>query len=863
MPDTPQSASPSSPRHPPPLLRFPKLPAASSPPAAPSFSTRLAQHNAEAMTSDIHSPYDSSLSDSWATLSSSDVYSEDETRSEHTDLASLVGRSVPDDVTSLEGRDDLDSEADSTDVHSYCSEPAPFPHHLEESTTVDDSKSTLRPPAYPLVSDSIEFVEPDTWPEFETIELKHTIRVYTDDDTPEVMRAYPYSALEGHLSVTVQQTMAKTGLDLDKPFRVFYIGHPDFKHIILDKLGDVLVAGSDDGFNGGSGDSSRFHVVPASFGTGASPNYAELLPIHFQLIVDECVSVSRTKDDNYLDTLELMLRNRGPCRSKWTGSNYQVQSATSWTLPDVAIIFMSEDDTHDAQTSRSLCQTFMKRHKVPTMVISENPLWDRFLSSVPVDYQSLHICLESRDKETGESRVAGRFPIDLKTFESITPGQLNRNLATLSRRSSSKPVSKRPTKPKGPSRGNTKSVDVEQGMASGKYEFDDDAFDLSPQMRMVLFVIFLGMTFTLGYGMLKGFVMLFLSMFSRLSGLSITPHFHGPASGNTGLLPETATAADTAGTSLMPTSLSDLIPFGWTEKETFDIDDYLAKVARSDNESDKLNVHLIGDCHIIVKLPSHLVFGRRSPKFDVTITRADQQISFGQSRLFDRVYTLQLPREDAYGPLTICISTKSNPVIKHIITIDLGTPWLKIASWKKAAQELSSQLRKDFIAAHVGIRNAHCRLRCRLFCGLRKMGNNIRGEGESVSRDSFKRVIGAASSMLARSKQFSDDIVRRAEEKAVSSSTQFLKEFVRVHKGMFDAANEAWTSIQQEAKNIHQTAHGFDFSGLAARAQQARKSEGMAQAQKQASRLWQHIRSTSAYESAKQPNCKKQSDHRC
>ncbi|KAK2737408.1 hypothetical protein FQN55_001146 [Onygenales sp. PD_40] len=862
MPDTPQSASPSSPRHPPPLLQFPKLPAASSPPAAPSFSTRLAQHNAEAMTSDIHSLYDSSLSDSWATLSGSDVYSEDEARSDHTDLASLVGRSVPDDVTSLEGRDDLDSEADSTDVHSYCSEPAPFPHHLEESTAVEDSKSTLRPPPYPLVSDSIEFVEPDTWPEFETVELKHTIRVYTDDDTPEVMRAYPYSALEGHLSVTVQQTMAKTGLDLDKPFRVFYIGHPDFKHIVLDKLGDVLVAGSDDGFNRGSGDSSRFHVVPASFGTGASPNYAELLPIHFQLIVDECVSVSRTKDDNYLDTLELTFRNRGPCRSKWTGSNYQVQSATSWTLPDVAIIFMSEGDTHDAQTSRSLCQTFMKRHKVPTMVISENPLWDRFLSSVPVDYQSLHICLESRDKETGESRVAGRFPIDLMTFESITPGQLNRNLAALSRRSSSKPVSKRTTKPKGPSRGNTKSVDVEQGMASGKYEFDDDAFDVSPQMRMVLFVILLGMIFTLGYGMLKGLAMLFLSMCSRLSGLSIVPHFHGPASGNTDLLPETTAAADTVGTSLMPTSLSDLIPSGWTEKEAFDIDDYLSKLARPDdeksNEPDKLNVHVIGDCHIIIKLPSHLVFGRRSPKFDITITRADQQISFDQSRLFDRVYTLRLPREEAYGPLNISISTRSNPVIKHIVQVDLGTPWLKIANWKKAAQELSSQLRKDLNAAQVGISDA-C---SRVFSDLQEMGDTIRGEGESASRDSFKRVIKATSSMLAKSKQFSDDIVRRTEEKAVSSSTQFLKEVARVQRDVVDAANEAWTSIQQEAKQIHQTAR-FDFSGFAARAQQVRKSEGMAQAQKQASRLWQHIRSTSADESAKRPKCKRQSDHRC
>ncbi|PGG99994.1 hypothetical protein AJ79_08356 [Helicocarpus griseus UAMH5409] len=867
MPDIDESASHSSSHHPhhphhPPLLQFPKLPA-----------TSQDNNNNNAMTSDGQSdrPGSSlSLSESWATMSASDIYSEDGSRSDQTDVASLIGRSVPDDVTSLsEGRDTDDSEDDSSsvNVHSYCSDnepPPPLPRHIREQQRLDDSKSTVRPPYQP-VSDSIEFVEPDNWPDVETIELKHTIQVYNEDETPDFLRTLPHDLGDGHLSVTVQQTMAKRGLDLTKPFRALYVGHPDFKHIILDIMGDVLVAGSEDSFNSdASGDSSRFHVVPASFGTGTSPNYAELLPIHVQLIVDECVSVSAKKEHhNKPDTINLTLKNREPCSSTWTGSGYEVQSDSPWTLPDLAIFFMSQDDNLTARKIRSLCHTFMKRHGVPCMVISENPLWTKLNSMVPLDYQSLHICLESRDKETGESRVLGRYPIDLKTFESIAPGQLNRNLASLSGLSTSKAVPKaaevskmtemlKPSETPSLNQGRMPwLLDIEDlPDGSSRIHFLGASCKIETILRGACTAIALligTLLMTMGYAMLCALVESLFVTYAKLPSMSITSRFYGPASTTTSLAAST-TATSTAETSLMRASINELILPGCTENDSFDVDAYLSKLAsptdKQANEPDKYQVHIIGDCHIIIKMPSRLASRRRVPKFDVRINRADRQIPFDRACLFDGIYTLRLAREDAYGPLNVSITTKSKPVIEQVTEVDFGTPWLKIANWKKAAQELSFQLRKDLNAAQAGLSDAYSRV----FTDLHEMSDTLRTEAESAGSNTMQRALKATGLMLAKSKQLSEVIKKRTRNSVMASSTSLCETLSTANRGalqVWQSANEGWFAVEREAKRLFQKpAYAYDFnltSRLACSAKRAKKSPGMATAQKQATSLWQRL----------------------
>jgi hypothetical protein len=782
----------------------------------------------------------SALSESWATLSTSDIHSEDDVRSEQTDVASLIGQSGPDDVASLEGRDN-DSELDSTDLQSNCSESRAFlpvacsgadPTHDSSISTKADFQSS---------SDSIEFEEPDRWPEVEMVELKHTIRIFDEAETAEIADTLPYDLRNGHLTVTVQQTMARQGLDLDKPFRVLYVGHPQFRQIVLNKIGDVLVAGSDDGFSEGSGDSSRFHVVPTSFGAGATPNYAELLPIHVQLVVDECISATTKKELNGPDTISLSFKNRSPCSSTWTGSNYRVSSTSAWTLPDVAIFFISEKDSLAARRTHQLAHAFMKRHGVPSMVISETPLWGKLEAMMPLDYQSLHICLESRDTITGESRVLGRYPIDLKTFESITPGQLNRNLASLSN-ISSKSVPTSLTKTQQQSRDISQSADIEKyPNSSSDYPFTDSTYDPAPVLRILMIAIVCLITLSLGYAALKALIVFTLHFFAGYySTPSIPSNVFGSAlTTNVRGLP-IRTALQVVENSAKPTAMSDIILSGCAEETSLSINNHLLELSlqaiEQSNQADSFQVHVVGDCHVIIRLPPSLASRKRPPTFDVTVTRMDEKLPYELSRLFEGVYTLRLAREDAYGLMNVSISTRTKPILEQVTEVDFGTPWLKIASWKKAAQAISSQLLRDLNAAHTGLSDAYSRFSTdfQVMSDTVKKAYITGRETEAVRLFSVRRVLETTNAVVAKSKRVSENL-KRGAEKQLSMASKLLCEQAQVINGeAMDLANEAWSTMQQRVRKLHQSAHQLHLTHVARKLHRARKSPALAAAQNRA-----------------------------
>src|SRR6266536_1652922 len=120
----------------------------------------------------------SSLSESWALLSSSDPASEDDARSELTDLASVTGTNGPDDVSSIDdqetnsevdGKDSTESGSDSEDVAAF------GPSSRQVVTAMGDASSATVTGIYPTGYEAIEFEEPERWPEAEQVELKHTI----------------------------------------------------------------------------------------------------------------------------------------------------------------------------------------------------------------------------------------------------------------------------------------------------------------------------------------------------------------------------------------------------------------------------------------------------------------------------------------------------------------------------------------------------------------------------------------------------------------------------------------------------------------------------------------------------------------
>ncbi|KAJ5817688.1 hypothetical protein N7447_007696 [Penicillium robsamsonii] len=810
-------------------LQYPTLP-----PLTASVEEWLSRSRPTNMTSDRladHSP--KTLSDSWATLSVSDIRSEDGSHSEQTDTCSLIDQASPDDVSSLDGRysgseaeaqDEDNQEDDGIDRGEVqCTEsasqelPALF---AARRTTIDDSTTTTKP-SFPRTSDSIEFVEPEKWPEIERVELKHTIRIFEGAAASELKSRLPFNSTDSVLMATVQQTMTKQSLDLDKPFRVLYVGQPGFRNIILDKIGDVLVSSSCAGSEPSSAESSRYHVVPTSFGAGAVPNFAELLPIHVQLVVDECLEATADSHADRPSTLNLKFKNRPVCTSAWDGSDYHVTSATDWTLPDVAIIFVSGLDDAAAAKTQRLAHMFLERHGVPAMVISEEPPWNMAGEVIPLNHNSLHTCLESRNPVSGETAVLRRYPIDLKTFESITPGQLNRNLASLVGLYPKQGYKVTADTPKPLQRNIFANLEKYPGDWLPP-SYAARVRELAPTLRLVTLTLISAIAISIGYAAVKVLIVFLAQCFagSAISNASFpVASYVSPTS--------TLTLNRVAQPSISTRSSSSMrllhVPSGNPIPEATVP---TISTAKSWGTTNEFEIQVVGDCHVIIKPPHKFASSKKQPQFNVSVHRESKALTYELSQLFDGVYTLKLNREDAYGLVKLTITTKSRQPISQTMAVDFGTPWLKIANWKRAAQEISSQFAKEIQTAQTGLTEVYGRLSTDLQVivgDVVKRAHFLHRNAEDLRYES----VDACDAVLSRSKQISEALTRNAVQRFRSVSSVLQIRSSRVNKDAKGLVHDAWSRIGESATKL-------DLQSMMDRVRNVRKCDALDRAQSRA-----------------------------
>jgi hypothetical protein len=765
-------------------------------------------------------------------------------------MASLIDQNGPDDVASLDDResssydeddvhhlnseeeDDVDNE-DNEDGESAMSDSQelPLPLFARELPSVEDSNLTNKPFMFHS-SGSIEFSEPENWPEVQRVQLKHTINILNDEETAVLKKQLPMNLDDSQLAITVQQTMTKQGLDLDKPFRVLYMGNPEFRNIILDKIGDVLVSSSTRSLGSSSTESSRYHVVPTSFGVGATPNYAELLPIHVQLIVDECIgAVSESHRTPSGTDITLDFKNRSSCSSVWTGSEHQIHSETEWTIPDLSIFLVSDREDDASMRARHLAQSFMKMHGIPVLIISEEPLWKKPGQHLfPFDHQSLHLCLESRRPLTGEAVVVERYPIDVKTFESIAPSQLNRHLASLSELRPRKQSTSSATLP-------PKSIEPNLFYDAEKYPSSSllsacngRAQEFAPLLRVLMLSIVLAISVSLGYTAFRTVATFALQIFG---GAAISS---SAASVVLATITTTTTIFPSANTGLASLSIkshsTDLSErFEPLSVSTVgDLSSDISKLLEDrPNKNGGFQFQVVGDCHVIIKQPT----AAKNVRFDVRVTRANVSLPYELEKLFDGVYTLRLNREDAYGLVNVTVSTRSKQPREETLEVDFGTPWLKIENWKRAAHAVSSQIKKGLDSAQTGLSDIYARLSTDVQVWIGdavKKSHNIRKEVESLHYDS-----GQLKANLNKIMKQSMEISERVTH---SASRQI------------DAASAALQKVQKHSIAMNKAAHGLleetssflgtrlkDFDGLV---HDAIPSDILSRAQKSAKKLTAH-----------------------
>ncbi|BDD56584.1 hypothetical protein MAP00_002021 [Monascus purpureus] len=789
-----------------PPLQYPTLP-----PLSASVEEWLSRSRLTDMSSSHHAECSSarSLSESWASMSVSDAHSEDGAPSEQTDIGSLIDPAGPDDVTSLDGRfsnsevdgnddgngDDYDNDSDSESGISDSQHITGLFPRVEDA--IDDSSLTTRA-AFHRSTDSIEFTEPKIWPEVERVQLKHIIRTLEGMEADQLKWRFPYNLDDSVLVATVQQTMTKQSLDTDKPFRVLYIGAADFRNIILDKIGDALVSSSYGSFQSSSTESSRYHVVPTAFGAGATPNFAELLPIHVQLIVDECIGATTEPRMDKPNAVRLSFKNRPPCISSWTGSEYSISSSSEWTFPDVAIFFMSSRHDAGSMRTQSLAHAFMQRHGIPTMTISEEPLWSAAADPTPLNPHSLHLSLESQHSVTGDMMLLRRYPIDVKTFESITPSQLNRNLASLATlypRKTSKAIEENE---KIPERG--LFFDTEKCPA-GIFQLASStrAHELTPALRLLTLTLVSAVALSLGYTGLKAILLLASQLIAQFA----TSNAVAPASvsvHSTAVVPVEGlrqTSLSLRSPSLRADGLSSNDPNHHTNAEELTGLSFLS-LDQPSSQPDQFEIQTVGDFHVVIKPPHGFPSGKKRPRFEVSVSRRGKILPYELSKLFEGVYSLKLDREDAQGLVNITVSSPKPP-LNQVTQVDFGTPWLKISNWKRAAQILSSQLVKDFGTAQAGVSETYGRL-CtdlqELMGDVVKKSHFIRQEAELLRRDSAQITRETRDAILSSSKQLSKVIKHTALQQFSTASSILQGHVDRLNEETKEILSDTWKKIE-------------------------------------------------------------------
>lgn len=614
----------------------------------------------------------SALGESWATLSDSSYAGEDDLQSENTDMGSLVDVHSSSDMQSVE---DLDTSSESGFPYSHEEPPAlQISNTTARSTEAFDSESrTDSTPAQSQLLEVIEFSEPEEWPETGRADLKYTLKVFTSVEGAQLSPILSGTVDPVQLHGTIRMTMSRHALQIDQPFRVLFSGAiSESRAQILRKIGDALVSAADFTSNYRSMDFSRYHVVPLEFGPGSTSNQAEMIPIQTQIIVDDCIDASCLEESDEYLPITLSMRRGDVLQSRWDGVWQNLQERRRWTAPNIAVIFLGQDDSPATKEKARLVYECMRRHHVPTLVIAEESTWKTHSPPWNLDQQTLHRCIELTASDVGSRRVLRRLPVDLDSFINLEPEQLNKHFACLADLAAARTHASR------------KSVSF-ASLSSGAGN-SSDSNDVEKNLSKSI------MAQHQPYAMLRnvlplkeGTVVLLLWLFVAWIFVAVPFAAQQSVQSRTAGSVNSTTSITLSSSSLSPTTSiasqtgkGSLVP---GMRGQTDLAELLSNHAlQSMNTSDKFMVDIIGDCHIVVKAPRTMMQKRKQPEIRVRVTRGNVEILANTSRLFEGVYAVKISREDAHGLLNATISVAKSSV-QQTFEVNFGNTFEKPSLW--------------------------------------------------------------------------------------------------------------------------------------------------------------------------------------
>ncbi|KAK0507868.1 hypothetical protein JMJ35_009757 [Cladonia borealis] len=679
-------------------------------------------------------------------------------------------------------------------------------------------------------------------------EVSYTLQVLEKLERSNELYDALGGSFPGQLAVTVKQTMTTHGLTpKGGSYKILYVGPPENRDPIVQKIGTALAASLKCSTpDSGSSRPSKFNIVPISgFGEAAAPEVVLIDSSGLELTVEECHYAASTKPGDGSDTLHMEMTDGKAVHSMWNGSKLVLLG--DWKVPDIAIFCVPEHDSTQSQMTRHFARTIMSRHAVQSVVISQTEQWYKSKEYI-TDYLTPHICLESRLSKPGLSQVIKRAPIDLATFLSIDAGQMNRNLACLA-------VAHGSSRPRLQQIGEMKSTNKANSIQSYICSFLDSY--LSDSQREVLESLE-------RFEPMAIFAVLLMSLF--LLGLGVSGFLGASKVSNSRIFPTTAVATTTLASTIPPMSsfstlaastvqttasqvstIKSLSPN--TDIASFLLDAYIL----APNKSEQFKVHVLGDCHIVLRPPHWFSKLKKPPQLSFKVLRGTTELEHQLTTLFDGVHALQIPREDAYGLLNVSIWTGPKPNINEIFEVDFGSSWLKVAGWKKATHALRESVRDDLRSLQTTLSNVYGHAKIGLAVSLEQQRVKVKAQKETekaIIQAHYKTAVRTKKLLVAKTGNFTRDFKAQIHERRAIISKTIRARAEQVSSDISLYTRNKTSMISQQTRLLARAATAVNVKEVAQGVLDVRRNQ-LRETQKAVLKMWWKLRGVPKHRSVK------------
>lgn len=669
----------------------------------------------------------------------------------------------------------------------------------------NDSRSTEKNDVH-----SIELDEPTIagLATMKEVEGSRTLKIFQEHEISQMLHHIRIIAPPTQVTATIRQTMIAQGLVLGKSYKVLYIGDVSAKDAIIRKLGSALATSlGPERFC-----QSRFNVVPiSSFGDVRSPEVILIDSTGLEMTVEECRSASFTKRDCGNGSIKMTLSNQSVIES--SSSEYGYFVINDWSLPDVAVFYLAEDDDICAKQTRHFARKLMHRHGIPCIFISQAPLWNRHAEIIALDRRTPHVCLEAHCSDSTKFQIIKRLPIDLGTFLKIDAGQMNRGLAYLA---TTRIIKVRAS--------NEPSKNFEARRALLAPDESDTLLSHFPyfnESRMMKKAPFVKQILTSGFFLVLGLLIYHLTTFSVLVNPQVsisreTPINEGGSAvvlvrptNTVSILPRNSPASISSSTPTLMNQLSATKIKAALQAKT-DITSFLVdRETLKPNKSEKFYVKIVGDCHIVLRAPQWFTNIKKTPKVTFRVSRAGSVLNPQVSTLFNGIYALEIPREDAYGTLNVSISSITKPRVNETFEVYLRPSWFQGFALRRIAEAVIGSIHSDLRNTQTGLVLAYdctsAKLESFLYSILDK-AEGLRDEANGICLASLNQIAQVKDILSAQALDLPRILFGKLKRKNTTISGQDLSNATHIFDGFMRYTSRKSISFSRHTSQLSQVA---------------------------------------------------------